>query len=181
MTYIGSTTIPLSRRLTQHRIIHQKYKSLNNPVKKCTSTYVLEFPKYTISLLEDCPCERKEQLIMRERHYIENMECVNERIPTRTPAEYRENNREEIAEYQVQYRQANKEDIKARVRQFRGENIKKLKEREAEYTIKRREYLKKWQKYYIYAIVGLILDNQKKTFIFAVKSICLLSLFLISI
>lgn len=68
--YIGSTTQPLYKRLHHH-------KSKKN---RCTSKDLIE-PK--IFLIEDFPCERKEQLHARERHHIENTECVNLYIPIR--------------------------------------------------------------------------------------------------
>lgn len=56
-----------------------------------------------IVLLEDYPCEDKEQLLKRERHYIESLICVNKRIPSRPQKEYKK-----------LYREKNKESIKAK-------------------------------------------------------------------
>ena len=49
-----------------------------------------------ITLVEDCPCERKEQLLMRERYWIENTSCINITHPLRTSTEYHEDNKESI-------------------------------------------------------------------------------------
>ena len=54
--YIGATTILLSARLSQH-------KKLFNTKKTCLSREVIEGDDYAIYLIEDCPCERKEQLL----------------------------------------------------------------------------------------------------------------------
>lgn len=74
MTYYGSTCQPLSVRMGKHRW------SYNNHVNK---TY-LQFGNIEdckIFLIEDCPCENKEQLIQRERFYVENNPCVNKQTP----------------------------------------------------------------------------------------------------
>ena len=74
--YIGSTTQPLYKRLYGHK----------NMKSNVCMTKELKEPK--IYLIEDFSCDRKEQLEARERHYIETLECVNMRIPTRTNTEY---------------------------------------------------------------------------------------------
>jgi hypothetical protein len=77
--YIGSTISPLTSRLCQHK---KEFVTKN----KSTSREVLEHGDYSIILVEDYPCERKEQLLQRERYYIEGFDCVNKKIPLRTPA-----------------------------------------------------------------------------------------------
>lgn len=99
--YIGSTTEPtLAKRLSYHRSDYKKWK--NGKKNKITSFDILESNDFQIVLIEDYPCERKEQLLMRERYHIENTECVNKIIPTRTVSEYgklyRELHKEKILE-----------------------------------------------------------------------------------
>jgi predicted GIY-YIG superfamily endonuclease len=79
--YVGSTTDTLSRRMTRHRAL----------TNGCVTR---DFIDGKIFLIEDFPCERKEQLLSRERFYIESMDCVNKKIPTRTLKEYLEKNKE---------------------------------------------------------------------------------------
>ena len=85
--YIGSTTVSLSRRKAKH-------KTQNNTSK-------ILYEKYTdvrIELLEECPCDNKEQLLKKEGEYIRNNKCVNKVIPDRTHIEsvknYYESNKE---------------------------------------------------------------------------------------
>ena len=52
------------------------------------------FEKYGINntdiiLVESYPCENKNELHSRERYYIENNNCVNKIIPTRTSKEFK--------------------------------------------------------------------------------------------
>ena len=97
--YIGSTTVTLSRRMTNHRA----------PNNRCMTK---DFIDGKIFLIEDYPCERKEQLESRERFHIESNDCVNLVIPTRTKKEYFEANKETIIKYKKKHYQDNKECIK---------------------------------------------------------------------
>jgi len=103
--YIGSTTIKLSTRLSQHKKLFKSGKS-------GTSKEVLKNGDYNIILLEDYPCDRKEQLLQRERYYIETMECVNKKIPLQTQHEWYMNNREEYIARQTAWNNENKERLK---------------------------------------------------------------------
>jgi hypothetical protein len=92
--YIGSTTQKyLCSRMTKHR---SDYK------RKLTRSYKI-FDKYgldncIITLLENVNCRSKDELIARERFYIETLQCVNKKIAVRTMKEYREMNREKLKE-----------------------------------------------------------------------------------
>ncbi len=83
LVYIGSTTQNLSKRLTSHKCDFGKWKK--NKSRGYISSYkVLENDNFDIILIEDYPCERKEQLIARERYWKEKTKCVNLRNPHRT-------------------------------------------------------------------------------------------------
>jgi hypothetical protein len=101
--YIGSTTQPLYKRFYEHK---SKYKLwLGGQHCYVSSFELLKYGKCDIILIEDHPCERKEQLHARERYWIENTNCINKNIPTRTKKEYDK-------QYHKQYRKDNKEKIK---------------------------------------------------------------------
>ena len=95
-----------------------------------------DFINPSIFLIEDYPCERKEQLIMRERHFIETMECVNKRRPIVS--------REERVEYLKEYREKNKE----KKNEYYKINKDKMKEQSKEYNEKNKEKIKEYQKEY---------------------------------
>ena len=111
--YIGSTTKQyLSQRMTAHRKDYNKWKQGKN--NKVTS-YDL-FEKYGINncqiiLLENCPCDSKDQLHARESHYIRTLKCANKVIPGRTSKQWEEDNKDKRAEQKKQYREANKEQV----------------------------------------------------------------------
>ena len=92
--YIGSTTVGLSSRLAQHRRNYLNYK---DGLYHFVSIYDL-FDKYglencKIELVEEAPCETKEQLRKIEGQHIRNEECINKRIEGRTDKEYYQENR----------------------------------------------------------------------------------------
>tara|TARA_R110002050_G_C8629976_1_gene488273 strand:- start:71 stop:547 length:477 start_codon:yes stop_codon:yes gene_type:complete len=94
--YIGCTTGTLMSRIRQHRHEH----------KRANPTSRILYEKYTdvrIELLEECPCDDKEELFKKESEYIKsNNNCVNKRIDSNTHEEstkiWRNNNKEYIAE-----------------------------------------------------------------------------------
>ena len=96
--YIGSTTQSLALRKSKHKI------------NRDTSSKML-FEKYTdvrIELLEEYPCDNKEQLNKKEGEYIRNNNCVNRRIAGRTNNEYNkeyyEDNKEKILNRHKEYK-----------------------------------------------------------------------------
>ena len=104
--YIGSTTNKyLSSRLSKHIYVYK------NGDKRFSSKEVLEGGNYSIILVENCPCNSKDELLKRERHYIETLECVNKQIPGRTNKEYREikENKDKAIERATKWNKDNKE------------------------------------------------------------------------
>lgn len=101
LVYIGSTKQKLTRRLSKH--VYTYKKGLTN-----SSRLVIEGGDYKIELIEEVEFEN---LLVRERYYIENTECVNMVIPSRTPKEWRENTKEKKKEYDKKYNKDNREKI----------------------------------------------------------------------
>jgi hypothetical protein len=76
LIYIGSTCKKkLSGRMTQHRSAYKKY--LNRKGKYYSAFIVMENNDYDIILIEDFPCNSKDQLFARECYYTNEIECVN--------------------------------------------------------------------------------------------------------
>lgn len=89
LVYYGSTTQKyLSSRLCEHK------KKNNN----CTSKKLIEAGGVKIYLVENYPCESKNDLNARERFYIENNNCINKSLPGRTQKEYQNDNRQLLCE-----------------------------------------------------------------------------------
>ena len=106
LVYLGSTTQALSQRLQGHKKNYKSYLSGKN--NYIHSFKVLENDNYNIFLIEDYLCERKEQLLSRERFWIENNDCVNKNFPTRTVKEWNEVNKDKLKMYNKKYRASTK-------------------------------------------------------------------------
>jgi hypothetical protein len=104
--YIGSTTRPLSERMNEHRCEYKRTRS------HCRTNLIFEkhgVENCKIELIEDYPCERKEQLNRREGEIQRERECNNLRIECRTKAEYRVDNTEQMKQYQKEHYIKNRE------------------------------------------------------------------------
>jgi hypothetical protein len=109
LCYVGSTTTTLAQRKAEHR---SKYKSWKNGKYKYTTSFKIfedDEQGCEIVLIEDFPCNSKEELEKQERHYIESIECVNKHRPTRTYKEYAEANKDKIKQYKKEFYEQNKE------------------------------------------------------------------------
>jgi group I intron endonuclease len=128
LVYVGSTTQALSKRMAYHRQDYKR-KSTSKFYQACNEIGIDEFH---IELLEDCPCESREQLLRREGYYIREYDSYNNgyngRIEGQTKKEYRQANKEARKEYieankeslaiqQKIYFETNKEAINERRRQ----------------------------------------------------------------
>ena len=110
LPYIGSTTQPLCKRMSCHRAL----------LHKCSSRVLIEAGDAYIELIEDYPCDNKEQLNRREGEIMRERKCVNHQMAGRTDKEskknYRETNREVIIVYNKAYQVANRNTINAQQR-----------------------------------------------------------------
>ena len=87
LTYVGSTIQKLSQRLSEHKGHYKSYSQ--GKYKKYNTAYeIIKNNNYEIILIENCPCNSKEELHREERKYIESIGCVNKVIPTRTKKEW---------------------------------------------------------------------------------------------
>jgi hypothetical protein len=124
--YIGSTTTPLSTRMVSHRT---KFK---NGIY-VSSAEILKHGDAYIELIEEFPCDNKEQLNRREGQVIRSTaNCVNKRIEGRTPAERYIDNREAVLAYMKVYNVNNKEAVSAKKKAYylanRERILKRLKD-----------------------------------------------------
>ena len=166
--YYGSTTQGLHKRIYDHRQKHNKCmsKNLGVDLKDCQ-----------IILVEKFPCECKYELEKRERYFIENNECVNKVIPTRTQKEWCKNNKAKIAEnhkkwskknkdklqeYNKQYREKNKEKAQKYKKQWREINKEQIAKKKNENYKKNKEKINKKQKEKITCECGSVITKSGK-------------------
>ena len=123
--YIGSTCKKLlSQRLAGHVSCFKGWKN----GKKCsmTSFQILEGNDYYIELLENVCCNSKDELLIKERFYIQSIKCVNK------------------------YKNLNitEEDKKEWRKEWYNKNIDTIKEKQKEYYENNKNKKKEYQKDY---------------------------------
>jgi len=134
--YIGSTAKKyLSQRMDTHRSSYNQWK-----IGKRTLTKSFKlFEKYglencEIILIENYPCNIKEELLAREKYYVKSLKCMNKNMPGRTSKEYYIDNKEKIKLYYEnnkekvkEYHENNREDILAKMKTYQQKNKEKIK------------------------------------------------------
>ena len=135
--YYGSTTVTLARRMAKHRD------------KDCRSKIL--FDKYGIEncfieLVQEYPCETKDELTKKEGEYIRANKCVNKVIPGRTQKEYRVDNLDKLKENQKQHYIENRDKLLENQKQYYIENHNKRLEYIKQYRIDNRDKINELQR-----------------------------------
>ena len=116
--YYGSTT-DFVNRIRQHKYDYNEYKITQF---KYFSYFIL-YDKYGIDnciteIIEEYPCNTKEELLLCERYYIEKYPCINVQIPITT--------NDEKKEYQIEYYNKHNREILQKKKEYYVENIEKI-------------------------------------------------------
>ena len=149
--YIGSTCISLKKRLKGHK--DRYYENRKTVVKGPSSRDIIKNNDYKIELLENFPCKTKQELLNKEREYIENNKCININKPIthhqekldiakKRSKEYHEKNRDKILEKQKKYRVNNKDIIAEKSKKYRDKNKDKLLEQKKNYIEANKDKIK---------------------------------------
>jgi hypothetical protein len=162
LVYYGHTTYKyLSQRLAKHKTDYTRW--IKTSKHYITAFEVMKNNNYDMVLVESYPCNSIEELEARERNHIENNECVNKNIPGRSIKEWREANKEKIAEYlrqwrednedyckefKKQYYESNKDYILEKLRIYRNENRDKIFAIRKKFRTKHRDTISKSKKEY---------------------------------
>jgi hypothetical protein len=161
--YIGSTFGPLAYRLNSHIRSAIIYNMCGKSIRVCSSHEIILRNKYQHKVLEWVVCKSKEDLLRKEREWIEKTECVNKNIPIRSMEEHKKYHNDYYASHKNdaafietnrKYKDANKERIKKTHQLWNKKNTDKMrkyfKQRYQEqklnpvYLRRRKEYKKKW-------------------------------------
>jgi len=107
--YIGSTYNELDHRLKGHK---DKYSQMLNGKKvgNRKSFEILKYGDAQIGIIEEYPCNTKQELLRREGELQKQIKCVNKLIAGQTGKEWRDSNRNLINEKSRKKYEA--EDIK---------------------------------------------------------------------
>lgn len=128
--YIGSMCRPLSERMAEHRSDYKRW--VNGKGRKYVTSFelfdVFGLENCKITLIENFPCNSKEELHKREGYYIRSMDCVNKFVPDRTVKEYQRDNKEKIKQWREDNKEKSKEVYKIRTEEFEERNRREIEE-----------------------------------------------------
>lgn len=77
LTYYGATTRALSQRFSNHKNAYKSFSITGRSKDNTTCHLCITDPNCVITLVENYPCNTKEELQAREYFYISNNMCVN--------------------------------------------------------------------------------------------------------
>lgn len=110
--YIGSTINTLPKRIYHHKFKYKLWIDDNVNNSYYTSFQLIQYDDCYIELIENFPCNCKNELERQEGIHIRNINnCINKIVVGRTRKEYREDNKEKIIEDKKEYYSKNKEQI----------------------------------------------------------------------
>jgi len=158
LVYYGSTVNELYKRKGNHK---SKFKIKDKNICSSSQLFELGIDDVEITLVEMFSCNSKEELLKRERFYIQNNNCVNKNIPSRTLKEYykdnkdifkkkfkkyNEENKDKIKEINKEYRENNKDNISLNKKKYYEENKDKIKDKIKEYQKNNKDKKKQYYK-----------------------------------
>ena len=147
--YVGNTT-NFTKRKTQHKT------NCNNDHLVEYNFYVYQFIRdnggwnnWNMIVLENVSCIDGNEARQHERKWmVEKHATLNKRIPSRTDAEYRIDNKDKIKEDKKQYRINNADKIKEYTTKYNINNADKIKEDNKQYRINNADKIKEDKKQY---------------------------------
>jgi len=140
LLYIGSTCMSLPLRLRNHQQLYNQYiRGAHN--RKCSAFKLFElgFDDVRIETIDDCEdiCCKK-ALLKKERFWIENNNCVNKNIPSRTAKESAKAHYYNHIEEKRQYYKDNKERRLQYAKNYIFLNKDKYNEYQKQYRLKQK-------------------------------------------
>jgi hypothetical protein len=142
--YVGHTT-NWTKRKNKH-----KSMSLNSGIKLYQT--IREnggWDNFKMILIETFSCNNKREAEAREDMLMIELKAnMNQNCPFRTKKQYREANKEHIAERNKQYQEANKERIDKYSKQYREANKEQINAKRREEYQANKEKIIEWQKQY---------------------------------
>ena len=129
--YIGSTCMPLHKRLCAHKANYNRWLKKPETMSTSSKTLFSQGGNVKIILIELYEASSKDDLLRRERHFIENMICVNKLYPIRTETEVKNQDLDRAAKYYID----NKADVLEKRKIYAAENKAKIAEYQKQYKI----------------------------------------------
>ena len=153
--YIGSTTEKLSKRFERHRKYYKRFLEQNVIDTKAIDIFEeYGIDNCKIELIENCPCQTKEELLRREGYHIQNNDCVNKQVAGRTPKEYYEQNKEYRDKQRKEHYQRHKEYYKELNKNYRMSHQEEIQRQRKEYYEQNKEHIKEKRREIFYCDCG---------------------------
>lgn len=170
--YIGSTAQKyLSVRFEQHKHKFSAWKSKQKGSYYWTSFDILQYEDAQIILIESFPCNSKEELLSRERHYIETSpNSINKIRNLNQTAEdkkqtrhlHYETNKTKTRDQQKEYYKKNAELLKEKSKTYHREHQKERAEKQKIYKENNKDKLNARQNEKMYCLCGQRHSRQNK-------------------
>jgi hypothetical protein len=129
--YYGSTSQSLMKRRDNHRQQYKQY--LKGKCNFITSFEIIKDDDFIIELVESIEFNDKKELIARERYYIQNNDCVNKYIPSRTHKEYYIEHKEHFNQKGKEHYQNNKDQYRKNQKKWAIDHPDKVKQYRKKY------------------------------------------------
>ena len=141
--YVGHTT----------NFINRKCQHKSNSKKREGKLYqFIRDKEWTMTPIEEFPCENKTQACIREDYWIQELEpSLNSNFAVLNKqkiAEYREQHKEQIAEYHKEYYKNNKELFAENMKQYQEQHKEQISEYQKKYREQHKDYQTEYQKQY---------------------------------
>ena len=161
--YIGHTT-DLIRRRYEHK---SKCNNVNSKEYNSKQYHFIRenggWTNWTLIQIEEYPCKDVNEARTRERYWIETLKSsLNSDIPNRTAKEYREDNKEVLAQKKKEFREANKEVIAQKKKEYHETNKEKILEKAKEYYQANKEKILKRVKTYAETKKEVLAEKNKE-------------------
>jgi hypothetical protein len=164
LVYIGATTQSLAKRFSVHKDASRR----NFTIQLYKAFQEIGIENFYIELIENCPCNSKNELHAREGFYIRHFDSYingyNARISGRNGKDYYNENKEIIAEKCKIYREANQEIIRERKKRYCEENKEKISQHNKVWREENKEIIKEKKKAYREANKDILNGKHKQDY-----------------
>jgi hypothetical protein len=134
MRYFGSTTQQVCKRIGTHNADYKRWK--DGKINFTSSYLIIECGEWNYKTIEKVLFDEPFELKNRERYYIETFDCVNKRIPNRSPKEssknWRDNNKEKKREYDKEHYETNKGKVVEQAKEYYHHNKEEINKKKRE-------------------------------------------------
>lgn len=129
LVYIGATTRSLSKRKNEHKTDYNEW--INGGKNYVSSFEIIKNNNYDIYLMENYPCNSKEELHSREGYWQKQIDCVNKCISGRPEKQYKIDNKEKIKDQKKKYNEKNNEKNQLYRKDYYQKNKTKILEHDS--------------------------------------------------